>query len=317
MNVSGGVGPFTFTWIPTQQTGSVATGLSPGSYSIITLDAGTSTTFTTPTVFTSPIAFTSTLTTFNPPCFGFTNGVAAVSTSGGSDTQNYFFTNGVSNYTTAYASPLSSGAYTYQVIDAITGCSVSGTFSLSQPPALTLNIVANSSTACVNGNITYTGSLSGGTPAYSYSWTNGPVSNLSIVSENSAGTYIYTLVANDANGCAISKTVSSTFIANPNGTITTNASICVGGTLFLSGAGGNTFNWSGPSGFSSSQQSVNISSLSSNNSGIYSLTVTVPNGCANTTTMNVFVGTPPTITLSAPPRCAGQTLSLTANSEET
>jgi hypothetical protein len=314
VNVSGGVGPFTFTWIPTQQTGSVATGLSPGSYSIITRDAGTSTTFTTPTVFTSPVAFTSTLTTFNPPCFGFTNGVAAVSTSGGSDTQNYFITNGVSNYTTAYASPLSSGAYTYQVIDAITGCSVSGTFSLSQPPALTLNIVANSSTACVNGNITYTGSLSGGTPAYSYSWTNGPVSNLRIVSENSAGTYIYTLVANDANGCAISKTVSSTFIANPNGTITTNASICIGGTLFLSGAGGNTFNWSGPSGFSSSQQSVTIGSLSSNNSGIYSLTVTVPNGCANTTTVNVFVGTPPTITLSAPPRCAGQTLSLTANS---
>src|SRR5690606_8278478 len=34
VSATGGLGPFSYTWTPTQQTSSVATGLSPGSYTI-------------------------------------------------------------------------------------------------------------------------------------------------------------------------------------------------------------------------------------------------------------------------------------------
>src|SRR5690606_34971833 len=38
---SGGTGPFTFSWIPTSQTGSVAVNMFPGTHSVDVTDAGT------------------------------------------------------------------------------------------------------------------------------------------------------------------------------------------------------------------------------------------------------------------------------------
>lgn len=72
----------------------------------------------------------------------------------------------------------------------------------------TLNVSASSLSTCVGSKITFTAANTGGTPAYTYSWSAGPSTPIYTVSHSNSGNYIYTVTSNDANGCANSKTVA-------------------------------------------------------------------------------------------------------------
>jgi hypothetical protein len=65
--------------------------------------------------------------------------------------------------------------------------------------------------------------------------------------------------------------------------------VCEGGTLSLSAndAGGNTYAWSGPDGFSSTAQNPSIDDVTSAISGTYTLVVTSAAGCSATYTVDV------------------------------
>jgi PKD repeat protein len=104
-------------------------------------------------------------------------------------------------------------------------------------------------------------------------------------------------------GCAAPATATAptvTMTVNPVPTAPTagnNGPVCAGSTLDLTAStvAGATYSWTGPNGFSSSQQNPTIANASAAASGTYSVTVTV-NGCASaagTTTANVFVDTTP------------------------
>jgi len=172
-NIVGGIGgPFTYTWMPGAQTTSVATGLIPGSYTLSVHDASFNITYTIATTFTPAVPYTGTVQS---------SGVAACSTgtvgialSGGSGNSAYLWTNGASSFTTATLSGVPTGNYSVTVSDLLTGCVQSQSFSITQPPPVTLTLTATSPSACVNTLVVLTGTASGGTPGYSYSWTGGP-----------------------------------------------------------------------------------------------------------------------------------------------
>ena len=69
-----------------------------------------------------------------------------------------------------------------------------------------------------------------------------------------------------------------------------NSPVCIGNNLELTATGGTTYSWTGPNGFTSSEQNPIILNANTTHSGQYSCAITgTSNGCDNTVTLNVIV----------------------------
>ncbi|MBL7932876.1 MAG: PKD domain-containing protein, partial [Bacteroidia bacterium] len=164
VQATGGIGPFSYTWMPTGQTNSVATGLSPGSYTLTVYDFGNNFTYTAQTVFTSLIPLTGNINmTSSVSCNGAATGTGNITNiAGGSGNQTYLWTNGSVTYTTNNVNSLSAGIWTTQAKDVLTGCQFSLVSLVTQPPAMNLVLSSNTPTACAGRSITLSGLNSGG-----------------------------------------------------------------------------------------------------------------------------------------------------------
>ncbi|MBL0294696.1 MAG: gliding motility-associated C-terminal domain-containing protein [Saprospiraceae bacterium] len=129
-----------------------------------------------------------------------------------------------------------------------------------------------------------------------------------------SGTYCVTVTA--VSGCKSTSCVVITVGSNPTAVAGPNVTACSGAdiTLNSSGAGlGGSYNWGGPSGFSSSDQNPIISGATTSNSGIYTVTVTNAAGCRSTSTMSVTIQNIPNAAINGSlTLCAGASLNLTA-----
>ena len=387
---TGGIGPFSFTWMPSAQASSVATGLSPGTYTLTVFDFGNNFTYTTTTHFTSLIPLTGDIAHVSSvTCNGASTGTGNVTNiAGGSATQNFLWTNGTTSLTSASVNSLSFGIWTVSVVDATTGCNFSEVFLVTQPPALYLNLSTNTPTSCAGTSITLSGIAGGGTPGplsgYSYSWTAGPANDTSLVSRALAGPYSYTLHSYDSLGCHVQNSISVSFIANPVLSIPTvsicplevgtlqvsgassyvwfdnstgntlassppstsvyavvgsalgcttaatgmivvkplpvplfnsNSPRCNGDQLNLNAIGGQSFQWSGPLGFSSNVQHPVLTAVSPAHSGVYTFTVTAANSCTASVSGTVVVNPTPTLSAAGSTVCVNESLQLSSSSE--
>src|SRR5690606_5948486 len=142
------------------------------------------------------------------------------------------------------------GTYTVTVTDA-KGCTGTKSFTIAQPTALTAT-TSSTNVSCNGGtNGTATVNVSGGTPAYTYSWapsggTNATATGLAV------GTYTCTIT--DANACIITRTFTITQPTALNTTAGSKTDVsCNGGsngTAMVSPTGGTppyTYSWA-PSG---------------------------------------------------------------------
>ncbi len=243
-----GVGPFSYTWMPTAQTNSVANGLSPGSYTITVFDFGNNFTYTSQIAFTSLIPLTGTVVHSNSlACFAVSNGTgAAINISGGSGSENYIWSNGIITHTASNPNNLSAGLWSVTVTDALTGCTINDLFIITQAPQQFPSIVASSPTTCAGTSISFTASNAGGTPGpgagYTYTWVAGPNTSTNTVSQNSAGNYGYTVQSQDANNCLVTQTIAVDFVPNPTLSVS-HTSICPLETGSLSVSGASTYTW--------------------------------------------------------------------------
>ena len=142
--------------------------------------------------------------------------------------------------------------------------------------------------ACGNNDGEATIYVSGGTPPYSYQWSNGSTSQTA--TSLSAGTY--TVTVTDANGCSITQQVSLSDPNAPNITLDSIVHVaCSGestGAIFITVTGGTppyTYNWS-PIGSSSED----ISNLSA---GTYTVTVVDANNCSSSRSFTISELAPP------------------------
>lgn len=120
-------------------------------------------------------------------------------------------------------------------------------------------------------------------------------------------------------GCGTIGPYTTSAIVNrvPNTpTVTNNGPLCVGNNLNLTSSAyaGGTYSWTGPNGFTSSQQNPTIPVVLNSYAGSYTVTITA-NGCTSgagstTVTINNVPGTP--TAGNNGPLCGGQSLSLTA-----
>ena len=123
---------------------------------------------------------------------------------------------------------------------------------------------------------------------------NGAVNNSYTRNATPAGSYFYRMAVAEAGnigvtGCRINSNVLTVRInAKPITGVSVNNPVCEGGELRLSATGGSTYQWTGPSGFSSSLAApVSIASVS--NGGKYVVTVTSDRNCVNKDSLLVAV----------------------------
>ncbi|MBX7221824.1 MAG: hypothetical protein K1Y36_17865 [Blastocatellia bacterium] len=170
-------------------------------------------------------------------------------------------------------------------------------------------------TVCSGATATFSVTATGAT---TFQWRKGttPLSN----GGNIAGATTATLTINPVNagdaaanynclvgsGCSnvASNNASLTVIAGPAATATSNMPVALGGTLQLTAgpSGANlTYSWTGPNGFTSTQQNPMRSSATLAMSGTYTVTVTdTGTGCSTAASTQVAIQANALVTLDAP-----------------
>jgi len=202
VTASGGTGALTYLWFPSGGINSTATGLSPGTYSVLITDANGCTLNATTGVTSTAGMTVSLLSAVNVSCNGGTNGNAIVNASGGTSPYTYSWSG--SGGINATATGLGAGTYSCVITDA-SGCSQTQLATITEPPPIVLSLSATS-VPCGLSNGTASVSASGGTAPYTYLWLTTPVQTSVQASNLSIGNY--SIVVTDANGCNLIKTVS-------------------------------------------------------------------------------------------------------------
>ena len=103
-----------------------------------------------------------------------------------------------------------------------------------------------------------------------------------------APNYFGTSGTHQPNGTGIFLAKFQDCLTNP--LASSNSPICIGKTLELKASGGTNYSWTGPNGFTSTDQNPTIINASASNSGEYSCLITGTGGCDDTKKVNVVIG---------------------------
>ncbi|MDF2447761.1 MAG: hypothetical protein K0R26_265 [Bacteroidota bacterium] len=311
VNVSptGGTPGYTVNW-STGFTQSLTPGGSSSQNSLCvgaitaTVTDTKSCTATYVTNVTQPPAITLTVTRTNLICGSLCDGTASVTATGGSGA-GYTYTWSSGGATGPSNNALCAGPYTVTVADNL-DCVKTITFTLTAPPTLTA-VPTQTNLAC---NSTCIGAInlhpSGGTGAYTYSWSPPAVSSSSVATGLCAGAYTYTLT--DAVNCTYSNSVTIT--QPPAITLTvahtdiTCFGVCNGNATASVGGGTSPYTYSWSPGNPTGQSTSTVTNLCP---GTYTVRTTDANLCFRTNTVTItqpLVITPNTSSVS--PSCNGQ-----------
>lgn len=282
LTVTGGTGPYQAVW-DNLATGFYQNNLSAGTYTILVTDSNNC---TKPISVFIPEAL---LFTVNPvvkniSCFGAHDGSINLNFVGGIPAINLVWSDGSTAGTTR--NNLGPGTYSVTIIDG-TPCTIFRTFTIVEPQPLVVTASLTNALDCLNPN---SGAInlivSGGTPAYSYNWSNGSTTEdlLSITSGN------YQIVVTDLNGCTntkqysilrpdpiqISVSTQTTFDCETHYVNQSFVANVVGGVPAYQ------LQWS-----SGTISGINNEIMQTNVNGIVTLTVTDNIGCQSNYTVNV------------------------------
>lgn len=283
VDATGGTPPYTYVWMPGGFTNDTVSGLCDDTYTITVTDSNNCTGFTT-IVVTEPTPLVSPGSSTDVTCFGFCNGTASVTASGGSPPYTYDWTPGSpTGDTTPNITNLCPGSYTVTVTDT-NFCTSTYIATIIEPPILTLTMSQTNASCGGICDGTATATITGGTPPYTYAWSTGSSTLTGALTNTISalcdGTYSVTVT--DANGCNITDSVTITeppiLVATATGTNVTCFNACDGTATagVVGGSGGYTYDWSGsPAG----DFTPTITALCP---ATYTVTVTDINGCADT-----------------------------------
>ena len=240
VNVQGGVGPFTYQWLPSGGNGPTATGLCAGTYSVLVTDVvscGIPDTAVITVQAQNSVSTTSTQT--DASCNGDCNGTLSI-TALGTPPFTYAWTPNVS--ATNSATGLCAGAYTVAVTDS-SGCSSTLNFTITQPTALTLAL-AGTNTICNGDTSVITATPGGGTGPYTVTWDNSlPAGLTQSVWPTTTTTYNATLT--DLNGCSTTQAFTVNVSPAPQVSFTASPGDCAPATVTFTNTstGATTYAW--------------------------------------------------------------------------
>ncbi|HFB99670.1 MAG TPA: hypothetical protein ENJ53_02585, partial [Phaeodactylibacter sp.] len=188
---------------------------------------------------------------------------------------NYLWSDSTTNST---ISPNQTGTFTVTVTDAL-GCTGTVSAFVTELPPVEPQI--SGSTSFCTGTTT---TLDAGTWT-NYLWSDSNNSTTSSITVSTNGTYAVTVT--DDNGCTGTASVEVTESSSLNPTIVGALSFCPNESTTLdAGLGFETYQWSDTN--ASSTQTISV-----NQTGDYTVTVTDASGCSGTNTVSVSASTPP------------------------
>lgn len=273
--VSGGTGPFTYSWSPSGGSLATENNLAVGQSTVTVTDSKNCKVIDTITIGQPPklVASIGAINVLATLCYGDSTGAMSVAVGGGVGPYTYSWSTTPAQ-TNDTAIGLPAGHYTVTVKDA-NNCVATATDSVKQPAKVVATAGSSPATCGNNGSVYVV--VTGGTPGYVYNWSSG-AGNASTIYNLGKGTY--TVTVTDSHGCkdtssTIIDTIGQTAVIKPG---QKNVS-CFGGnngsaTLIVSG--GDTalyaYQWSPTGGFNATGAGLTA--------GIYTITVTyIANGC--------------------------------------
>ncbi len=310
----------------TAYTGTGAfSGQAAGPHTYTVTDANGCTASVTITIAQPTQVTASIASSTNVSCNGLSNGSATVTAGGGTPGFTYAWSTSPVQ-TTATATGLIAGSYTVIVTDA-NSCSTSTSVTITQPSVLLAGASQNTppsrngyGISCFGGNDgSATAAAFGGTPGYTYLWSNGETT--AVATMLSAGTA--TVTVTDANGCPTSASVtmtqpptavsfSSATFTSPNCAV--GQGVSNNGTITVSATGGiSTYTYAITP--TATQGSPGAFTGISASTTPYIVTVTDANGCTATTSIIVTPLATVAVTPTAVPNpiCSGTATTLSAS----
>lgn len=263
--VTGGSTPYSYTWTTSTATTATAPDLAAGTYTVEIRDANNCL-ITDMIEVGSPDALELVLTPDDPNCFMATDGNILAAVDGGTAPYTYQW-NDAAAQTVNPAVNLAAQTYMLTVTDA-NNCTITETATLDEPQELTAtdNMQEQACTGPPNGQAGVV--PTGGTPPYSYAWSNGQ--DTQTATGLTAGSHTVTIT--DSQLCTYTTTIDVTLAESVAIVDFTNTDVsCFGGsdaTVSVNLTGGTApYTWSQP--------------LTGLQAGSYSLTVTDANQCTD------------------------------------
>ncbi len=282
ISASGGDGNLQYLWSNGATTPSISN-LTIGSYQVTVSDNSGCSVETSITIGKEQ-TFTLSAAVNDVNCNGTNDGSISLTPSRGNISDFTF--NWQNGATTSSLSNLSAGTYRTTVTETITGCIVTGQYTIQESNPLNITTTSATDVLC-NGQATGTASIavSGGTGQLSYQWSNGSVT----ATINGLRARSYSVTVTDAAGCSVQQAV---VIGEPApievNAEATDETLGNDGTATANPTGGippYTYIWSQSNNSNFNRVSRTIDNLTA---GAYTVTILDDNGC--TSTQTVIVG---------------------------
>lgn len=200
-NPTGGTSPYTYQWSD-GQTDATAVGLCAGIYTVTITDAN-GCQVTTSRVINPPSCDLDVNVTGQPVGCNDGNDGSVLATPITSQNNIPFTYLWNTADTTQQIAGVSAGPYSVTVTDRI-GCTASGSFTVTEPPLLTVSTVVVDEQIFQACDGSATATAGGGTGPFQYSWSDGQLGQTA--SNLCPG--IYTVTVSDANNCSTTATIT-------------------------------------------------------------------------------------------------------------
>ncbi len=267
--VNGGTPPYVYNWSSGGGNVTSVSGLAFGNYSVTVTDSqgcGITDNFI---IHQQPL-LSVTLNTTDAAC-GQTNGSVLALTTGGTAPYSYSWSPNVS--TTNSANNLGGGNYMVTTTDA-SGCVEQDTATILQQPGLSIAVTSIPDT-CTRHIGSAAVNVFNGTAPYTYLWDPGNFNSQVVTNIGSGG---YSITVTDSNGCFKNQTIQVGDFGSFSFSLGDDATICTGNEMLLSAGNYLSYQW---------QDSSQLATLTINNPGTYSVTVTNSLGCSASDTILV------------------------------
>ncbi|RAR46261.1 CUB domain-containing protein, partial [Flavobacterium lacus] len=212
------------------------------------------------------------------------------------------------------------------VVTSSAGCTLTSDITVNVVSGAVIDEQPVSLAQCEGTDASFTVAASG--PSLAYQWRKDGVAidgataaTLALTNISETDDASYDVVITPLCGDAVtSDAVSLTVNLLPTAGASNSGTTCEGGEVTLSATSdipGSTFAWTGPNGFSSTEQNPVLANVTTANAGVYTVTVTSPAICSSTatTTVSITANGPLTIAASgsATTACVGELKMLTAS----